>query len=77
MSYGLSFRWMKFALIAMVGTLAVSLPVMVIVSWTGFSEIWPLAFFLIFIPSAIWYRRRTARDRAEFEADRSRAALLK
>ena len=74
MKYWLTFRWMTFALIAMLGTLATALLLTMVLAWAGYRQATPFLFFGAFIPFAIWYLRRTARDRAEFEARRRQDA---
>lgn len=78
MTYSLTFRWLKFALVAMLGTLATAILLTTVLSWAGYRPGAPFVFFGAFIPFAIWYLRRTARDRTEFEIGRREdAAPLK
>ena len=67
--YALSFRWMIFAFIAMLGWLAVSIPILWVMALVGRPQFQPLLLIVI-VPFAIWYLRRFARDKKEFDASR-------
>ena len=69
MSYGLSLRWLKFAFIAGIGWLIVSIPILLGLVAIGHPE-WLAVTLIAFIPFAVWYFRRYARDKKEFEAGR-------
>jgi hypothetical protein len=71
MSYTLSFRWMKFAAIAIVFWMAMSIPISILLVLIDRPQLLPLLLLAAYIPSGIWYVRRTGRDRKEFEARRS------
>ncbi len=66
--YSSSFRWLKFAVVAVFGSLAVGSLLALALAGLGYPDMELGACLLTFIPFAIWYLRRTARDRAEFEA---------
>ncbi len=69
MRYSSSFRWAKFALLALLGTLLTGLALILIFFWVWGLDAFPWAFLPAYAPWAIWYLRRTARDRVEFEAE--------
>lgn len=68
MSYAFSFRWVKFAFIAMLVALVPAMPLIGVVAALGRPELTPFAFFAAFFPCAIWYLRRFNRDKKEFDA---------
>lgn len=65
--YVFSFRWVKFAALALLGWIAVQLPLVVILVAVGLPQAIP-ATVIAFVPFGIWYVRRGNRDRAEFRA---------
>ena len=68
MRYSSSFRWLKFAVVAVFGSFAVGLLLAIGLARLGRPDTEFGVCLLTFIPFAIWYLRRTARDRAEYEA---------
>ena len=70
MKYALSFRWVKFAFIAMFGALVLAFPIMGVVGALGRPDLAPFAFFAAYVPCAIWYLVRFNRDKKEFDARR-------
>lgn len=65
--YVFSFRSVKFAALALLGWMAVPLPLAAILVAVGLPQAIP-ATVIAFLPFEIWYVRRANRDRAEFRA---------
>lgn len=68
MRYSLSFRWLKFAMVAVLGSVVTMLVLGLVLRMVGVPQESPMVFLAVFAPFAIWYLRRAARDRREFEA---------
>lgn len=60
---------MIFAFIGILGWLAVSIPMLWVMVLVGHPQFLPLL-LIAFIPFAIWYLRRFARDKKAFDARR-------
>ncbi len=69
MRYAFSLRWLKFAFIAIIGWLIVAVLITKGLDAIGRPE-WRPMLFVALLPFAIWYWRRYARDRAEFDKHR-------
>ena len=68
MKYALSFRWVKFAGIAMMATLVLAIPIIGALIAIGRPDLTAFAVFAAYAPCAIWYLRRYIRDKKEFDA---------